>query len=317
MHIIQRLISQVETLVDKERGVFFAELFMDYKYVSGANRCHPAIVELIKRAARTLDEVARVSPPQRGEQTLHSEKLSYGAPLTWKPDVVLWDKADNPLCVVEYESLNSSDERVFEKDISKYERWTKKRREEGLPPVPLLIVTTLPNRPFPQYKNFHAYNREHKGVLKEIRLNPCAYWYAVFRQRIGAEIANLPIAFANFDGHQLGLIPINLALESAKNRERSPKSLTEKELDSEWFVKFAPPLNVVRIRRKYKKLLLVEKDTSVLKRVLREYWEKEQQAWGNDCWNEKARRGFLKDVERVITSEDAARIVVNVQANKY
>src|SRR5207248_305632 len=87
--------------------------------------CHKRIVGAIKDAAKRLPGVV---PPDYEQELGKNPK--------WRPDVRLLDSEGELLGVVEYESLNSSDERVISKDMCGYEGWLETLES----PVPLLII---------------------------------------------------------------------------------------------------------------------------------------------------------------------------------
>jgi hypothetical protein len=122
--ILASVVRQMQRLMRGD-SAFPPELFTNYRYIRGADRvCHLRVVQLIKRAAAELPGVT----PSASEQEL-------GKNPRWRPDVVLRDSMDRILGVIEYESLNSSDSRVVEKDVCGYEgsQHMEPPKAEGLP----------------------------------------------------------------------------------------------------------------------------------------------------------------------------------------
>jgi len=127
---------------------FPSELFTDYRYVFGPDRrCHTQTIDLVFEAAKSLPGVCSVD----GNRALVRDKPR------WKPDAVLWNKRQELLCIIEYESINSSDARILEKDFAGYERW----RTTCELSAPLLIITTLPVGPAPHYRLLYTRNDQY------------------------------------------------------------------------------------------------------------------------------------------------------------
>lgn len=196
MTIASRLVARLARRA-KVDPAFPPELFRDYQYVFGPNRCcHSRTVALIHEVAATIRGVASVTG---------NTALFRGKP-RWQPDAVLWDGQDQPLCVVEYESLNSSDARIVYKDFSGYEQWVKTCEWA----LPLVIITTLPKGESPWYRLLwtqdNLYNAGHKGQLQKARRDPYQYWYRFYRGLLKRKVQRLPVSFANFDGNDLQVV---------------------------------------------------------------------------------------------------------------
>lgn len=119
--------------------------------------------------------------------------------------MVLWSD-DSPILVVEYESLNSSDNRVLEKDLDWYSIWAPLQGQR----VPLLVITTLPDSEFQSYQlrwtSPGQYNFGHKGEDTYIRRNPFQYWYGHYWERMLDSDKELPVTFSNFSSKQLRIV---------------------------------------------------------------------------------------------------------------
>jgi hypothetical protein len=108
---------------------------------------------------------------------------------------------------VDYESPNSSDERVIEKDIKPYLRWPEMTGSK----TPYLVVTTLPAVASPDwqvlYTSYVGYGAAAKGQKKAVQSNPLKFWTSIWRNSPqgrnldGAVILNIncrsvsPVAF--------------------------------------------------------------------------------------------------------------------------
>ena len=172
-----------------------ADLFTSYFHLS-EKKCHRIVVDLIEVVGHSLPGVERVT----GNKALHSLGRR-----RWQPDVVLWNN-HRPILVIEYESLNSSDNRVLEKDLDWYSIWASLQAER----VSLLIITTLPDFEFANYELRYTspgqYNFEHRGEVTHIKRNPFQYWFEHFWEKMLDSDKELPVTFANFSGRQLRIV---------------------------------------------------------------------------------------------------------------
>lgn len=196
MNIANQLVNGLATRISSHR-LFHSKLFTDYRYVFGPSRCcHTRTIKLIHQVAGGLKGVSAVTG---------NKALLRGRAQRWHPDAVLWDDRDRPLCVVEYESINSSDSRIVFKDCGGYERWLASRADES--PVPLLIVTTHPKGPTAHYQLLYArkeyYNDGHQGQEEMAKRDPFKYWYGWYREQLRHKLDGLPVTFANLNGNQL------------------------------------------------------------------------------------------------------------------
>src|SRR5260370_23981491 len=97
MSIIVDLIDALKELIQGE-DTFSPEFFMDSTNLAG-KECHKRIVSTIKDAARKLPGVV----PSDSEKEL-------GKNPKWRPDLRLLGSDQQCLRIIEYESLNSTDE---------------------------------------------------------------------------------------------------------------------------------------------------------------------------------------------------------------
>jgi hypothetical protein len=115
----------------------------------------------------------------------------------FQPDVYACNRKDAPVLIVDYESPNSSDARITQKDVIPYIKWKST--------APYIIVTTLPKKKSPNWKLRYtsATNAKHKKNIKEIRENPFEYWYAVYRKELNRYADKIDnIHFVNIDSKE-------------------------------------------------------------------------------------------------------------------
>ena len=109
----------------------------------------------------------------------------------FKPDLCAVDAADRTVAVIEYESVNSSDERLMGKDLGHFEREivTLARTPKILPEW-WIICSTLPDGPVTGWK-WYGWNRDarypppHKDKASR-NANPLAYYKAHLHSEFGA-----------------------------------------------------------------------------------------------------------------------------------
>jgi hypothetical protein len=294
------LVSRMQRLIDLD-SAFTPELFTQYRYVNGPERCcHRLVQQLIRQAGREMEGVI----PSANEKQL-------GTSPRWRPDVVLRNSAGQLLGVVEYESLNSSDSRVVEKDFYGYESWA-----DRLPkPVPLLVITTLPDGQDSQYRLLYkqndAYNIDHAANEATIRQNPFHYWYAFYRRWLEHRIVSksLPVRFANFSGNRLTFFrswPVPAA-------PYQPALADGSDCSKKW----GEPEAVRELRVACKRKLWRQTRVEALKETLRKFWFEEQRLHGSEHWDSRAEASFLRAVDRVQNRQEACRVIEKVQWNMY
>src|ERR1700704_6035644 len=98
---------------------------------TGSNFTHP----------RTLGYIARALWALRGVATVGIDvRFNDGNGVKIQPDAVAFDDNDEPVLLVDYESPNSSDARVPNKNVRRFLTWI-----DGKQRVPsYVIITTLP-----------------------------------------------------------------------------------------------------------------------------------------------------------------------------
>ena len=105
------------------------------------------------------------------------------------------------MAFIDYESPNSSDSRLPEKDVDAYVAWRRKSRSLS---VPYVIVTTLPNRRTEDWELRYAspgyYNHAFQGRESEIRQNPYCFWYDGYYLKEFSNRDMKNIVLINIDG---------------------------------------------------------------------------------------------------------------------
>ncbi len=307
-NIAKALVESMRSIIAADPLTYFPELYTDYKYINNNDRiCHPKTIKLIRQAASRLNGIT----PSTNETVLFKAKMA-----SWRPDVILSDSQGKYLLVVEYESLCSSDSRIIQKDIYGYEKWTAGLKA----PVPLLIISTMPNYSAPKHKLLSStgFNLGLGDFLSEIKRNPLVFWYGYYRRWAEHRIANLPVSFANFSGNTLEYFekwPAESMAYEPKFDDGSCWGMVGKGKNR--VPKWPATQEVFKIRTDYKKALWETHDTTNLKNLLHEYREKEQVAWGEDRWGDEADVFFYHDVEHVQNREEACKRIERVQWNRY
>lgn len=301
MTIIQELIAKMQKIVAVSTE-YPAELFTEYRYVLGEDKCcHQKVVSLIKQAAAQIPGVLA-----------DQQEKELGKAPRWRPDVILRESNSGDVtAIVEYESLNSSDARVLEKDVAGYEAWIGLQRQT----IPLLIVTTLPHFHASEYRLLYTnrktsqYNADHAINDSEVRKNPFRYWYAYYRLWLEPHLntESLPVSLANFSGNQLTLFdtwPVDAA-----------QYLPALQDGADWSGAVGTTPESERLRQTYKQRLWVETAVPTMKELLKQFWREEQLANGPEPWHSPTERAFLKEVERVRNRAEACRLIEKLQWN--
>jgi hypothetical protein len=164
------------------------------------NFTHPLTIGYIVNSLRTVGGYSNIGIDIR----LNSEGDKF------QPDIVCYRKNeinDSGIeLVIDYESPNSSDERIRQKDICNFLRY----REHLDLRCQYIIITTLPNRCSPRwqlrYTSFRKYNRKHRGKRNPVRNNPFKYWYKHFEKMMNAFGWPKNILMMNIDGKRIKVV---------------------------------------------------------------------------------------------------------------
>lgn len=164
--------EHVRILLEKEIQTLPDNFYDTFDYTeTGNNLAHPITLGILCKVLSSLSGVCRVGIDVR---------LNMGNKQKFQPDIVVYgDTLDNSgiKLFVDYESPNSSDARIPEKDVKSYLEWSSATNTN----IPYIIVTTLPNKR-PQYwelrytsEGYHNYDvRRHKNIIFK---NPFLFWY--------------------------------------------------------------------------------------------------------------------------------------------
>jgi hypothetical protein len=188
--IIEELQKQIISF--KEEG--FYDTF-EYT-VTGKNETHPRTIGILCKILWNIKTVSSVYVDMRFNED-GGEKF--------QPDLTGFDSYKNSIIFIDYESPNSSDARVLEKDINSYKSWVTAKKSQ----VPYIIITTLPDKYTPEwqvrYTSKNGCNYGYGDKKREIRENPFRFWYLYYRKYMkGKDTRN--IFFANINGKSVNLI---------------------------------------------------------------------------------------------------------------
>lgn len=134
---------------------------------------------------------------------------------SYKPDVVICDRADRLILAVEIESTNSSDGRVVYRDIDRITYLSKAPAEER--PLGVLLLTVLPSRRvinLPMYDGHCLEERERR------RNNPYEFHQGEYIAALDAarvKCAPLSVVWANIDVDAIHLEYWNGAYKKRRN----------------------------------------------------------------------------------------------------
>jgi hypothetical protein len=140
----------------------------------------------------------------------------------FRPDLCICDEAEQIVGVVEYESTNSSDERLMEKDLRHFEEAILAELKGNQARTPWwLLISTLPDRAVTGwrfYTGYDAYPPEVKSRAKRNE-NPLAYyregvtaWLVEMCKRLrSAAGGTMPatVVWANLDEKSLSVLNVN------------------------------------------------------------------------------------------------------------
>jgi len=184
------LITRFTTALEGALARLPADFCSGFKYTStGMNYTHPIILAELAKIVANESDVRHVGVDVRLNWQGNESGLRSREKCRFQPDVVGFDDAFRPMIFVDYESPNSSDERIIHKDIGPYLRW----REVTLHSAPYLLFTTLPEVKSPKwevrYTSDAGYGAAAKGKKEEVQNNPFQFWKSVWR--LAPEIRNL------------------------------------------------------------------------------------------------------------------------------
>jgi hypothetical protein len=200
MELCKKIVDDLQKQIKSFKEEGFYDTF-EYT-VTGKNKTHPRTIGLLCKILWDIKIVSAVYVDMRFNED-GGEKF--------QPDLTGFDSYGNPIIFIDYESPNSSDARVLEKDIDSYKSWVTAKKSQ----VPYIIITTLPDKDMPEwevrYTSKNGYNYLHRGKRREIRENPFRFWYSYYRKHMkGKDTRN--IFFANINGESVSMINVKKKL---------------------------------------------------------------------------------------------------------
>lgn len=187
------LVDTVKRGLERSIRGYPVDFFNSFAFTrTGRNLTHPLTVAELARVMWSVPYVRRIGIDVR----FNNEKG-----IKFQPDLVAFDEAHRPLFYIDYESPNSSDARIPDKDIAAYRRW-----QSDNDAAPYLIVTTLPDHAAPDWELRYTAkgqcNEQCRGRLEAVRKNPFRFWVRYWGQHVHRE--NLKnITILNIDGKRV------------------------------------------------------------------------------------------------------------------
>jgi hypothetical protein len=198
--IVEQFLDALRAVIADVNGELLPEtLFSTFDYTTtGKNFSHPRVWgACVKAAWELVDDGGIVEIDSR----LNNRSAKF------QPDLLVRARDNTVRIAVDIESPNSSDARLFPKDVEAYLGWGT---AVGFP---YLVVTMLPRkRRTPgewqiRWTSPKYYNAGHGAYAADIRANPFDYWYSVLVERVRAH-PDHGVYFANFDGRTLELVDL-------------------------------------------------------------------------------------------------------------
>jgi len=181
--------DRVATILSEAAAKLPQGFFCSFDYTTtGQNFCHPiAWGSLVRGLAISSDEFVGIDV-----------RLNDLAGCKFQPDVVLFNRALQPIVCIDYESPNSSDARVPYKDVQALLTWQKATASH----TDYVIVTTLPDANRPSWEVRYTapgkYNDGFGNRKSEIRENPFRFWHAIYAEAL-TPITEGNVAWVNLD----------------------------------------------------------------------------------------------------------------------
>jgi hypothetical protein len=188
-------IEEIRKLLEQEIQLLPEDFYGTFNYTqTGRNLTHPVTLGILCKILYTFDWVKKVGIDVR---------LNLGNRQKFQPDIVVYgdDSVRDGVIklFMDYESPNSSDDRIPDKDVKGYQNWTKGTKCS----VPYIVITTLPDE-----LSEHWEPRYISGdKKKEIRGNPFKFWYKYYKNKMC--FRNESIYFLNIDGRSVKFINEN------------------------------------------------------------------------------------------------------------
>jgi len=133
-------------------GIIKKDFFTNKQYLE-RRRCHSRMLGILAQVGHELGYTVDI---ERGIKPSSSRQF--------QPDITYWDKSGNKIvCLIEYESMNSSDERVIVKDVDNFSRYYDDQQESGQEnddktPEFCIVITTVPKEFGKEKRKFWEYH---------------------------------------------------------------------------------------------------------------------------------------------------------------
>jgi hypothetical protein len=195
----KELVERISRSLEASLGRLPANFCSGFEYTrTGRNFTHPIIVAELAQIVRNETDVIHVGVDAKLNWPGDEYGSRAGEKCKLQPDVVGFDVNFQPQLFVDYESPNSSDERIIEKDIKACLRWRKATNQT----VPYVLITTLPSAESldweVRYTSDVGYGAAAKGQAKTVRESPLRFWTNVWK--VNPAMRNLNnIAILNID----------------------------------------------------------------------------------------------------------------------
>jgi hypothetical protein len=189
---IPELINRFIEIFSNEINKVPDDFYNTFQYTkTGKNLTHPRTLGYITKVLWSWENVSNLCIDLR-VNVKKVDKKGKVQKAKFQPDISVFDGDNHPLLFLDYESPNSSDDRIPSKDIIPYLQQGKS--------TPYIVITTLPDSESPMWSVKWAATK-HKRKLKEIRKNPAEYWYKFYKHELNNYVDNINnIYFINIDG---------------------------------------------------------------------------------------------------------------------
>ncbi len=164
------------------------------------NRMHEAHSIILGALARAV-----VLNLDKGSFMAHGQGLKASiSEKVFIPDITLWSKSGKRLIgVIDYESTNSTDFRIFVRNFENYKRYSIAQN----PPEFWLAITTAPSKEVEKWVRYKKYSD--RADYERLKANPFAYYAPKFIQEF-RRLSPLPLFAANLDSERIKVyIPEN------------------------------------------------------------------------------------------------------------
>lgn len=122
------------------------------------------------------------------------------------PDITLWQGRERLVGVMDYESTNSSDFRIIERNFENYRKYVGSKKDPDNIPNFWVIITTLPSKEVKSSDWYSHYYRKKDKEYGELRKNPLQFWFRQYKEEFEGlvrEREKCPLYVANLDFNEL------------------------------------------------------------------------------------------------------------------